>query len=146
MPRVGKLANRDDSLGWHAMEPMQGVRQRRARRIDLWREGDVIVVDAAFQDSGSTHDGGIAAIHEYRVHAEISAASGRLEALQVIPHILPFQECPGASIKATRMIGTNIADFRETVIETLPTTQGCTHLNDVLRALTDVSVLAGKLA
>jgi hypothetical protein len=31
------------------------------------------------------------------------------------------------------------------VLETLPSTLGCTHLNDVLRALADVPELAGLL-
>lgn len=66
-------------------------------------------------------------------------------ALQVLPMILPFRECPGASVKATRMIGRNVAEFRSAVLETLPSTLGCTHLNDVLRALSDVPTLARLL-
>ncbi len=97
------------------------------------------------RNSGSTPDGGRIAIHEYRVHAEVDAVSGVLMALQAQPLILPYRECPGASVKATRMIGKRVADFRSTVIETLPSTLGCTHLNDVLRALADVPALAGRL-
>ena len=106
---------------------------------------DLIKVDAGFQDSGSNPNGGRTAIHEYRVHAEIAAPSGELVALQALPLILPYRECPGAAIKATRMIGRNVSDFRNAVVETLPSTLGCTHLNDVLRALADVPVLARRL-
>ncbi|MBC7492047.1 MAG: DUF2889 domain-containing protein, partial [Novosphingobium sp.] len=37
------------------------------------------------------------------------------------------------------------AEFRNAVIETLPTTMGCTHLNDVLRGLSDALLLAEQL-
>jgi len=142
---VGPLENPDDPVGWHHMPFQQGPQKRRARRIDLWREGDLIKVDAGFQDSGSNPEGGRTAVHEYRLFAEIDAATGRLLALQVLPMILPFRECPGASIKATRMIGQDLSTFREAVLETLPSTLGCTHLNDVLRALADVPLLATGL-
>ena len=143
---VGPLENPDDPMGWHAMPHQQGPQKRRARRIDVWRDGDVVRVDAGFQDSGSNPGGGRTAIHEYRVHAEVDAASNRLLALQALPLILPYRECPAASIKATRMIGQDVTTFRDTVLETLPQTLGCTHLNDVLRALADVPVLASRLA
>lgn len=143
---VGPLENPDDAAGWHAMPVQQGPQKRRARRIDLWREGDLIKVDAAFQDSGSNPGGGRTAIHEYRVHAEIDPTTNKLVALQALPLILPYRECPGAAIKATRLIGRNVADFRSAVLETLSSTLGCTHLNDVLRALADVPALARQLA
>lgn len=142
---VGPLENPDDAAGWHAMPFQKGPQKRRSRRIDLWREGDLIKVDAAFQDSGSNPKGGRTGIHEYRVHAEIDPISFRLLALQALPLILPYRECPGASVKATRMIGKEVSTFRGSVVETLPSTLGCTHLNDVLRALADVPVLAMQL-
>lgn len=143
--RVGPLENPEDPIGWHDMPEQQGPRKRRARRIDLWREGDLIKVDAGFQDSGSNPDGGRTAIHEYRVYADIDAQTGVLVALQALPLILPYRECPGASIKATRMIGHRVAAFRDDVLDTLPGIQGCTHLNDVLRGLADVPLLARLL-
>lgn len=142
---VGPLENPDDPIGWHPMPFQQGPQKRRARRMDIWREGASIIVDAGFQDSGSNPAGGRTAIHEYRVHAEIDAESGTLLALQALPLILPFRECPGASIKATRMIGKPVQEFRSAVLETLPSTMGCTHLNDMMRALADVPLLARAL-
>lgn len=139
---VGPLENPDDAAGWHPMPFQEGPRKRRARRIDLWLQNDVIMVDAGFQDSGSNPAGGRTAIHEYRLYAEIDPVTSRLLAMQVIPLILPYRECPGASVKATRLIGSDVREFRESVIEALPSTLGCTHLNDVLRALSDVPLLA----
>lgn len=142
---VPDLPNPDDPAGWHAMPIQQGPQKRRARRIDLWREDGVIRFDVGFQDSGSNPRGTRSAIHEYRVHGEIDPESNRLLAMQALPLILPFVECPGASIKATRMIGQDVTEFRTAVLETLPSTMGCTHLNDVLRALADVPALARHL-
>lgn len=143
---VGPLENPDDAAGWHAMPYQSGPQKRRARRIDLWREGGSIKVDAGFQDSGSNPNGGRTAIHEYRVFAEIDDETGVLVSLQALPLILPYRECPGASVKATRLIGQDVRDFRNSVLITLPSTLGCTHLNDVLRALADVPLLAAALA
>jgi hypothetical protein len=143
---VPPLENPDDPAGWHeAIAPAGGPHMRRARRFDLWRDGESIRVDAGFQDSGNTPDGGRVAIHEYRVHAVIDAETMVVRSLQALPLILPFAECPAASINASRMVGHRIGDFRQRVIETLPGTQGCTHLNDVLRALADVPELARYL-
>lgn len=142
---VGPLEHPDDALSWHPLPFQQGPQKRRARRIDLWREDGLIKVDAGFQDSGSNPGGTRTAIHEYRLFAEVDEATGTLVALQALPLILPFRECPGASVKATRLVGRNIAEFRNAVLETLPSTLGCTHLNDVLRALADVPVLVRLL-
>lgn len=144
--KVGPLANPDDGIGWHGMPEQTGRPQaRRARRIDLWRAEGVIKVDAAFQDSGPNPEGTRTAIHEYRVYAEIDEQSQNLLSLQALPLILPFRECPGASIKAARMVGLDVTEFRQVVLDTLAGTLGCTHLNDVLRALADVPNLARAL-
>ncbi|MDO9363485.1 MAG: DUF2889 domain-containing protein [Sphingopyxis sp.] len=144
--KVGPLANPDDPIGWHGMAEQTGRPQaRRARRIDVWRAEGVIKVDAAFQDSGPNPEGTRTAIHEYRVYAEIDEADKTLLSLQALPLILPFRECPGASMKAARMVGQNVGEFRQAVLDTLAGTLGCTHLNDVLRALADVPTLARLL-
>ncbi|MBB5706741.1 DUF2889 domain-containing protein [Sphingopyxis panaciterrulae] len=140
---VGPLVHPDDPDGWHDLPVQQGRPQaRRARRIDVWRAEGVLKVDAGFQDSGPNPQGTRSAIHEYRVYAEIDEASGTLVALQALPLILPFRECPGASMKAARMVGQDVGGFRQAVLDTLAGTIGCTHLNDVLRALADVPALA----
>jgi Protein of unknown function (DUF2889) len=142
---VPSLENPDDPDGWHAMPAQQGPQKRRARRIDLWHQDGLIRFDVGFQDSGSNPHGTRSAIHEYRIHGEVDPATNRLVAMQALPLILPFRECPGAAIKATRMIGQDVSTFRSAVLEALPSTLGCTHLNDVLRALADVPALARLL-
>lgn len=142
---VGPLENPADPAGWHTMPTQHGPGMRRARRIDIWRDGELLMVDAGFQDSGTSPSGGRRGVHEYRVYAEIDARSGILVALQALPLVLPFPECPGASVKAARMVGQKVQDFRNAVLAILPGTLGCTHLNDVLRALADVPALAAQL-
>lgn len=141
---VPPLVHPDDPAGWHALPELPGTTMRRARWIDLWREGEEIAVAAGFQDSGSSPAGHRVAVHEYRLTARV-AADNRLLALEVAPHILPFAECPGAPAKALALIGQDVTSFRSTVLEQLPGTHGCTHLNDVLRALADVPALARQL-
>jgi hypothetical protein len=42
-------------------------------------------------------------------------------------------------------VGTPLADLRHEVLDKLRRVDGCTHLNDVLRALAEVPVLVGYL-
>jgi len=142
---VGPLENPDDPMGWHAMPSHTGPFARRARRMDIWCADGLIHVDAGFQDSGSVPDGTLAAVHEYRLYAEIDQASGTLVTIQALPLILPFKECPGAAVKIGRLVGKNVAEFRTIVPTELASTLGCTHLNDVARALADAPAIAAQL-
>jgi hypothetical protein len=143
--RVPSLVNPDDPDGWHSLGIQPGIGMRRARRIDVWPEGDGLVIDIGFQDSGTAPDGGDRiAIHEYHVRA--AAVDGTLTTIAVDPRILPFVECPGAVANAQMMLGTPLRDMRAKVLETLPGTLGCTHLNDVLRSMAEVPQLAAQLA
>lgn len=138
------LENPQDPHGWHEMLAAEGPTMRRARRIDVWRDGDLIHAEVGFQDSGNAPDGARVAVHEYRVQATVGADM-IVRSLQASPLILPFAECPGASIKVAAMVGQPIREFRQRVIDMLPGPHGCTHLNDVLRALSDVPDLASRL-
>jgi Protein of unknown function (DUF2889) len=141
---VPPLLHRDDPEGWHALATQEGIGMRRARRIDVWREGGELAIDVGFQDSGTQpNSADRIAIHEYHVQAKTK--SGALTDLKVDPRILPFQECPGAVIHTQRMLNTPLADLRGAVLATLPGTLGCTHLNDVLRSMAEVPAMAANL-
>jgi hypothetical protein len=43
------------------------------------------------------------------------------------------------------MVGRPLSDFRQSVLDRLKGTAGCTHLNDVLRSLADVPALTATL-
>lgn len=143
--RVVPLANPADPLGWHEFAGFGGINFRRARRIDIWREGDALSVETHFQDSASSPDwDGRIAIHEYLLVARIDA-QGRLDAVAARPGTLPFPECRAAPANLDALIGTPARELRETVLDKLSLTHGCTHLNDVMRSLAEVPVLARNL-
>jgi len=144
----GDLRNPADPDGWHDLPDFEGPGFRRARRIDVTRddEAGLILISAGFQDSARRKAGGRVAVHEYDLEASADLASGKLHSLTPHPRILPFSECPGAVANTQRLLGRNLQDIREAVLDELRGTQGCTHLNDALRALAEVPKLAGYLA
>ena len=142
---VGPLPHPDDPDGWHALAELPGKSMRRARRIDVWLDDGLIRIDSGFQDSAGDPGGGRVAVHEYLLEATADARTGELLSLEADARILPFMECPSAMLTARRLIGAKLADLRTVVLETLPRTNGCTHLNDALRALAEVPVLADQL-
>jgi hypothetical protein len=140
---VGTLVRSDDPDGWHELDQQPGVGMRRARRVDAWID-DVIHIDAGFQDSATSPEGGRVAIHEYQVSALADPVSFKLLDLKADPRVLPYRECPAASLNVSRMIGTPLRELRQEVLERLRGTLGCTHLNDVLRALAEVPQMLAK--
>lgn len=142
---VPALDQGDDALAWHAIASQSGIAMRRARRLDVWVEGDEIVVDAMFQDSGTTPEGGREAVHEYHLTCRADVSSGLVTSLVPEPRVLPFRECPLAIAGVSGLVGTPIADLRSTVLDRLKGTAGCTHLNDAVRALAYVPELHRRL-
>ncbi|MCB2072805.1 MAG: DUF2889 domain-containing protein [Novosphingobium sp.] len=145
---AGELRNPADPEGWHAFPESDGPGFRRARRIDVSRDeaSGLIRIDAAFQDSAKRKDGGRVAIHEYCLSATADLASGELLSIEPEARILPFSECPGAVHNTQRLIGSRLPAIRDEVLAQLRGPEGCTHLNDALRALADVPKLADYLA
>jgi Protein of unknown function (DUF2889) len=142
---VGSLVNPNDPQGWHHLPDQVGPRFRRARRIDIWKDGGHIHCDVGFQDSGSNPDGTRTAVHEYHVALIVDPDDMTVNSLKATPHILPYRECPGAVANIQKLIGHPVKGFRQDVLDALPGILGCTHLNDVLRALADVPILSEHL-
>jgi len=90
---------------------------RRSRRIDVWRDGDQIRVDAMFQDSASTPSGTRKAIHEYSLEVSADARSLTLTRVHATPRILPFPECPAAAKNINRLLGVPLRYLRAAVRE-----------------------------
>lgn len=139
---VVPLPATDDPYAWHALLDISEVSMRRSRRIDVFDNGDVLEIDSFFQDSTTSPDGRRIAVHEYRVLATADSESGEVLSVVADPRVLPFQECPMAASNVDRLVGARLADFRTEVLSRLPGTLGCTHLNDVLRDLAEVPILA----
>jgi Protein of unknown function (DUF2889) len=142
---VEPLEHPGDPGGWHDTPALEGPRSRRSRWIDVGREDGTITVAAGFQDSAARPDGSRLAIHEYRLRARIEAGSGRIAELAVSPHVLPHVECPRAVLNLDRLAGYRLDQLRDQVPVILAKELGCTHLNDVLRALSAVPGLAAHL-
>jgi hypothetical protein len=135
-----------DSWAWHDIDPAPAVCLRRRRRIDAWRAGDVIEVDAHFRDSvwGPDHDE--LALHEYTLTATIDGSSELLLAVDVASRVLPFPECPAAAQHAQEMVGAPVAGIRSGVHKVLTELHACTHLNDMLRGLSEVPALVATIS
>lgn len=139
--QVPPLTDPDDPLGWHALGALAEVGLRRARRMDVWRDGDVHLLAAHFRDSMTDPVAGEVAVHEYVLEGVVDAGTMILTSLVASPRALPYAECPAAAPNVSRLVGLPLADLRVSVLEVLQGTDCCTHLNDALRALADVAAL-----
>ena len=139
------LADPADPLGWHELDDHPEIAMRRARRIDVWDQGGVLGIDAMFRDSAWDPDGREVVVHEYQLLGRAERATGQLLSIDAVPRVLPYPECPGAAENVTRMAGTDMRAMRAEVLERLRGTDCCTHLNDGLRSLAEVPVLAASL-
>lgn len=142
---VVPLGSGDDPLGWHALEDITEMSMRRARRIDVRADGGLIHVDSMFQDSATVPAGGRVAVHEYRLGATADLATGELRTLDADPRVLPYRECPLATLKMGDLLGVPMTCLRDEVLQRLKGVDGCTHLNDAVRALAEAPVLAAAL-
>ena len=134
-----------DDLAWHLRARPAEVTMCRARRIDVWADGAVLHVDAFFQDSSTLPEGGRQSIHEYTLTAQADLATGVVHSVTPVPRVLPYGECPLAVQHVGTLAGVPLRDLRATVLERLRGPLGCTHLNDMLRALAGVPALARQL-
>ncbi|MGE3834454.1 MAG: DUF2889 domain-containing protein [Acidimicrobiia bacterium] len=143
---VPPLTDPDDPDGWHPMEPLAPVGLRRARRMDVWREGGDFRIEAHFRDSCSDPDLVEVAVHEYLLDAAVDAATGTVTSLVARPMVLPYPECPAAAPNVDWLVGQPLVELRTKVLEVLRGPDCCTHLNDALRALADIDALLPSTA
>jgi Protein of unknown function (DUF2889) len=138
---VPPLADPDDVAGWHLLPQMPEIAMRRARRMDVWRDANLYRVDAHFRDSCSDPVQREVAVHEYSISAAVDAAELVVTELVATPRVLPYAECPAAAPNVGRLVGQPLGDLRIAVLDMLRGVDCCTHLNDALRALSDVAAL-----
>jgi hypothetical protein len=144
-PHAVDIDDTGDDLAWHQRARPAEVTMCRARRIDVWADGGVLHVDAFFQDSSTLPEGGRQSIHEYTLTARVDLVTGTLLAVTPVPRVLPYRECPLAVTHVGALAGLPLRDLRGAVLERLRGPLGCTHLNDMLRALAAVPALARNL-
>jgi hypothetical protein len=142
---VPSLVHPDDPYGWHELPVPPPVSMRRARRIDAWLDGHTVKIDAGFQDSAGDPDHERIAVHEYQISAEADLRTGRVTSVVADARILPFRSCTTAKATAPWVVNAPLADLRDVVLRRLARANGCTHLNDALRALAEVPLLVEHL-
>lgn len=147
-PPAPSLLRDDDPAAWHAYEPLTPYSTRRRRRIDVWvdpSDAGLACVDALFRDSHMDGDGQETVVHEYSVSATVARATGTIVAIEAAADVLPWVECPESLASAERLVGRPCTGLREHVRKTFGGITTCTHLNDTLRTLEDVSALLAHL-
>ena len=128
---------------FHAEPAFQPRSMRRRRVLDVVRRPDGYEVFGYCRDSHFDAELREGALHEYEVHARVAADEGcTLEHIDVVPHALPFSECPLAAPSAADLTGAALREVTASVRERLTGTRSCTHLNDTLRFLRYVPALA----
>jgi hypothetical protein len=117
----------------------------RRRRLVEVSDGSPCSVYAMFRDTHVDSSNAETVLHEYEVTAELDPDTVVLSRCQAQPRVLPWSECPEAAASATRLDGRLASDVRRLVARELRGTTTCTHLNDLLRSLGDLGVLAAVL-
>jgi hypothetical protein len=146
-PEAPPLAG-SDVLGWHEMGALGRRQSRRVRRLDLWREGDLLRVDAMFRDTTVDPDVRLTqrVVHEYALTATLDAATLIVMSIEAEPRSLPFPtDCPFAADSADLLVGQRAGELRTKVREVSRGSVSCTHLNDMFRSLADVAALTLSL-
>jgi hypothetical protein len=146
-PPAPGLEPPDDPWAWHDMPPLAPHSMRRRRRLDVIGTPDpgTFRVDVHFRDSHMDEDGAESVVHEYSVSGRVDVAEGRVVELAAEARVLPWMECPGAVASAGRLVGMRLAELRTWVRREMTGASTCTHLNDTLRSLGDVSALVSAL-
>jgi Protein of unknown function (DUF2889) len=127
-----------DVEGWHVAPPLQPDWMRRRRCVDVEGLGDDRwTVWAMFRDTVAEPDGTEAVLHEYTVSMRLGPGPEGpvITALEAVPRVLPFPECPSAARQAEALCGLAIGALSTSVRETLTGVASCTHLNDLLRSV-----------
>ena len=135
------VARADDPDAWHDLPDLAPNAMRRLRRLDVMppsSDGEPASVDVFFRDSHVDGEGHETIVHEYSVTASVDVATRTVLAIDAHADVLPWQECPQATGSAPRLVGHTLAGLRPYVRGEFIGTTTCTHLNDVLRGLTDV--------
>lgn len=137
-----------DPLAWHLQREQMPGEVRRRRRTDVLvdpADHGVLVVDAMFRDSYCDLDGDESVVHEYGLSARVSRDGLTVLELSAEPRVLPWRECPMAAASAQRLVGRPVDSLRAAVRSEFTGTSTCTHLNDLLRSLADLTALAPAL-
>lgn len=138
----------DDERVWHREPPATpgGIQRRRLLQVEPTKDGRVAVL-AWFRDTFTARDGSQTIVHEYAVDSTVARRTEGLvvERLHARPRVLPLPDCHDAVAHVVRLRDTALDDVDASVRSELSGSAGCTHLNDLLRALRAVPLLIDRL-
>ncbi len=134
-----------DSTGWHTIGDLPVGSMRRRRLVDVHVDDDRWTIAAMFRDTHVNADNVETVLHEYTLTATVDAATRQFVSCAAVPRVLPWVECPVAAASADRLVGQPVDGVRDFVRSSLRGTSTCTHLNDLLRSLGDIAILADDL-
>ncbi|MBB3606495.1 hypothetical protein FHT40_006186 [Mycolicibacterium sp. BK556] len=140
-PVASSVKSDDDSLGWHEIGPLAAYGTRRHRRLDVWQDDRAVLVDGFFRDSFADAQGVETVVHEYTVRGAVDPETSRFLSSAAEAGPLPYPECPRALASAQRVEGLAVGELRNVVRTGFVGPGTCTHLNDTLRSLQDISAL-----
>jgi hypothetical protein len=143
-PVAPDLDSSEDPLAWHDMGPLLPGSMRRRRRIDI-DPGETVEVDAMFRDTFGEPDGTEVVLHEYSLCASLAPSTLEVSKIEATPRVLPFGECPLAAPNVKDLVGARVGELRSVVPERLRKERCCTHLNDLLRVLSDIDWIVQSL-
>jgi hypothetical protein len=144
-PTAPVLERPDDPLAWHTIPQLPVGAMRRRRLIDVASGGRASQVYAMFRDTHVDQGGDETVLHEYELEMEVDADTMLVRRCHATPRTLPWPECPAAAASAPRLVGHTVGELRALVRTDFRGTSTCTHLNDLLRSLADVTVLVEAL-
>jgi Protein of unknown function (DUF2889) len=147
-PEAPDLTTGPDPLAWHMIEDPRLRQSRRIRRLDIWRDGNRIIVDSMFRDSTVDPDEKLTqrVVHEYAVSAVLAGDLSEVLEIHADPRSLPFAtDCPLAADSAQLIVGQRPSDLRRVVKKVSRGPVSCTHLNDLMRSLADIPHMAAIL-
>lgn len=125
------------------LRPLAPMATRRSRVLEYGPAlgpGRVGVL-ARFCDSYADPDAEHRALHEWSVRTDYAPADGRFGTVSVSAGRLPWVECPLAGTSAARLDGLTPAEVDEALGSGFGGISTCTHLNDTLRSLVDITDL-----
>jgi DUF2889 family protein len=127
-------------------EQLQPRTMRRRRLLEAVPDAGGWAVSAYLRDSHVAADGVERGLHEYVVTARVDGPDLLLRDVVAEPRTLPFRDCPLAAPQVNRLTGMPAADAGRAVVDRLPGTAGCTHLNDLLRTFRALPRLTALLS
>ena len=147
-PVAPVLERAGDPFSWHAMADLPPLSVRRRRLLDVIAPvapvalGDEHQIDLHFRDSHKGADGVETVLHEYTVTGAADPVVGKIVSVAARAQVLPWLECPGAVASAERLAGMELSSLRPVIRNDFVGRSTCTHLNDSLRSLADITALA----